>query len=112
MFGYKLTPCSLQKEPEDRWTASQLLEHDFLKEVDCLSPLRWPWDDNYERDIDDLIGIAEVLGTHHFSKSNQYAKSPENDAIFTSIATSLGLPFSKVRSVIVSNLPISCVSHF
>lgn len=103
-FQEFLSHC-LEKDPSKRWTASELLAHDFLQEVDVSCPQPWPWDQESERDQQDLAEIAVVLGKVLFSKKS-YLRSKQNSEIFSKIAESLGIPPQEAIPIIERNIPL------
>eukprot|EP00475_Leptophrys_vorax_P032256 TRINITY_DN4962_c0_g1_i1.p1 TRINITY_DN4962_c0_g1~~TRINITY_DN4962_c0_g1_i1.p1 ORF type:complete len:658 (-),score=144.84 TRINITY_DN4962_c0_g1_i1:866-2839(-) len=105
-FRNFLDKC-LEKDPEKRHTAEELLNHDFLKEVDISQPYEWPWEDaSRKQDTEDLVDIAGVLGKAVFGKRNLYKRSKENSMIFSNIAESLNFPTSSACVILERNLPL------
>lgn len=54
---------SLAKNPEERKSASELLEHEFLSDVEG-SELRWlnpPWDSTTAQDLEDACVVGRIL---------------------------------------------------
>eukprot|EP00475_Leptophrys_vorax_P016630 TRINITY_DN230_c0_g1_i1.p1 TRINITY_DN230_c0_g1~~TRINITY_DN230_c0_g1_i1.p1 ORF type:complete len:529 (-),score=137.36 TRINITY_DN230_c0_g1_i1:251-1837(-) len=72
----------LNKDPEQRWSAEQLLEHPFVKDVDISSDAfeHWPWERNAEEkrmaeEHTDLLEIADILKTEYLEKTIDSAMS-------------------------------------
>jgi len=102
----------LEKDPQERWTCAQLLEHEYIRDVNVDDPITWPWDTrkilDSPTDVEDLEKLTEVLVDAIYSKTH-YTRSEENDQIFESIATSLNMKMEEVRRGVESLIPIGCI---
>ena len=70
---------SLAKNPAQRYTTSQLLNHPFVKDADLnMSCLKPPWDITTAKDAKDMKSVCEIL-------YQKMLKDASDDFIFTPV---------------------------
>jgi len=106
--------CCLVKDPDQRWTVEELLDHDFLAGVDVDTPATWPWEESKQLrnkpEGKDLKELAEVLGYYLSTINEQYVKGSEvTEKIVDGLMSTMHLSRDDLESYLETHIPISTI---
>jgi mitogen-activated protein kinase kinase 2 len=116
-FSDFITRC-LQHDPSKRWSAQQLLNHPFLRNVDICAPkdgsFKWPWE-NQAGEIDekrmiDLKDAVDVVAQLCHISPGSKKQSTQSRIIAQSLSDTLGISFKialqTLEEELISYLPV------